>query len=150
MRRRHAATLSPRRRQIRTRPLAWASIHELVQEPAAIERGGPRHSRKHRGDIAAPKRILDILLAAIGLALMLPLFPLIAVGIKLSSRGAVFYRAQRIGLRGAPFVMYKFRTMHQRATADSVITATSDPRVFHFGRFLRATKLDEAPQLLNM
>ncbi len=77
-----------------------------------------------------------------------PFWVLIAIGVKLSDPGPVFFVARRAGLNGVPFGMFKFRTM--RARAGSRIAARNDSRVFRFGAFLRRTKLDEIPQLLNI
>jgi lipopolysaccharide/colanic/teichoic acid biosynthesis glycosyltransferase len=98
------------------------------------------------------KRLFDLTLAGLGLALALPLMACVATGIRLASPGPVLYRAVRVGRGGEPFVMYKFRTMHHvpAGTAGPAVTAIQDPRVFPFGCLLRATKLDELPQLWNV
>jgi lipopolysaccharide/colanic/teichoic acid biosynthesis glycosyltransferase len=89
-------------------------------------------------------------LAAAALLLTAPLLAAIAVGIRISDPGPVFYLADRVGVRGARFRMYKFRTMRVSAGPGSRITGATDPRVFAFGRWLRRLKLDELPQLLNI
>lgn len=97
------------------------------------------------------KRLCDLVLAAILLVLLLPFGLLVAVGIKLVSPGPVFYRGQRTGWKGRPFRIFKFRTMIVDADQKGGgTTALDDPRVFRLGRFLRRTKLDELPQLLNV
>jgi len=97
------------------------------------------------------KRLLDIALAALGLALVAPVLALAALGIRLSSPGPVLYRARRVGRAGACFTMYKLRTMHQHQPRQaSRITGQDDPRVFPLGALLRRTKLDELPQLFNV
>src|SRR5438445_11425118 len=89
--------------------------------------------------------------ALLVLLLLAPLLAVIVVGIRLSSKGPVFYRARRVGLHGKLFTMYKFRTMDVAGTTlASAITATHDPRVFPFGRLLRRYKIDELPQLFNI
>ncbi|MFN8710872.1 MAG: sugar transferase [Planctomyces sp.] len=96
------------------------------------------------------KRLFDLLAASIALVLVSPVMAAAALGIAVSSRGPLLYRAHRAGLGGRAFTMYKLRTMHVRTTAGSSITAGNDPRVFAFGRLLRALKIDELPQLLNV
>lgn len=95
------------------------------------------------------RRGFDIVTAATVLLLTGPLFAIIALGIRLSSRGPVFHRARRVGKDGIIFQMLKFRSMHV-GEPGAVITAKRDPRVFAFGRFIRAAKLDELPQMLNV
>lgn len=102
------------------------------------------------------KRLTDLLLASFGLVLTLPLFPLIALAIKLNSPGPVFFRQYRIGKalpeRVELFEMIKFRTMVVDAERDSgAIWATKqDPRITATGRLLRKTRLDELPQFFNV
>jgi putative colanic acid biosynthesis UDP-glucose lipid carrier transferase len=91
-----------------------------------------------------------VLLAA---PILLPLCLLIALAIKLDSRGSVFFRQRRSGFNGETFWVYKFRTMRQHAGAETgeVVSAErNDPRVTRVGRILRRTSLDEVPQLLNV
>jgi polysaccharide biosynthesis protein PslA len=98
-------------------------------------------------------RIFDISLAAVMLIIFLPLMALIVVLIKLNSRGPIFLTHRRVGWQGVPIDILKFRTMFIDS-ADIVITrqhtATGDPRVTRVGRVLRATSLDELPQLFNV
>ncbi|MEM6455194.1 MAG: sugar transferase [Acidobacteriota bacterium] len=108
------------------------------------------------------KRGLDIGISLLLLMLALPLLPLIALGIKLTSRGAVFYRQTRCGLNGRRFTLYKFRTMvdgadtqqaalrHLNEMDGPVFKLTRDPRVTPLGRVLRKFSLDELPQLWNV
>jgi lipopolysaccharide/colanic/teichoic acid biosynthesis glycosyltransferase len=97
------------------------------------------------------KRLLDVALAALALVVTAPLVALAAVGIRLSSPGPILYRAERVGRDRRPFIMFKLRTMHLRRRSDaSRITGADDPRVFLFGAWLRALKLDELPQLWNV
>jgi len=96
-------------------------------------------------------RIFDILASFIGLLLLSPLFALVALALKLDSAGPVFYRAQRVGRNGVPFRLYKFRSMMVDADKRGPgITATGDARITRVGRFLRRTKIDELPQLINV
>jgi FlaA1/EpsC-like NDP-sugar epimerase/lipopolysaccharide/colanic/teichoic acid biosynthesis glycosyltransferase len=91
------------------------------------------------------------LLSLVGLLIFLPLFPLIGMLIKLDSEGPVFYLCDRIGKDRKPFKMFKFRTMYETSTSvGGSISPQGDPRVTPVGRFLRRTKLNEVPQLLNV
>jgi lipopolysaccharide/colanic/teichoic acid biosynthesis glycosyltransferase len=83
------------------------------------------------------------------LLLVLPLIPFIVLAIRLDSAGPVLYKQKREGLGGVPFFCYKFRTMRQDAEADTGATwaTDDDPRITRFGRFLRASRLDEIPQM---
>lgn len=97
------------------------------------------------------KRLFDVLSSLAGLLLMLPLMLAIALAVKLDSPGGAFFRQIRVGRRGRPFTMFKFRTM--RTTADPggpLITRRGDPRITRVGAFLRRAKLDELPQLINV
>jgi len=97
------------------------------------------------------KRTLDLILSLVGLALLWPLLASLALWIKLDSPGPVFYRGNRVGKDGQPFHMYKFRTMAEGAERRGpAVTYRDDPRITRAGRFLRRTKLDELPQLLNV
>lgn len=97
------------------------------------------------------KRLLDILISLLGLAICSPPLLAIAVWIKLDSPGPVFYQGTRVGKGGRPFKMLKFRSMV--VNADRIggpSTAGDDPRLTRAGRFLRRYKLDELPQLINV
>lgn len=95
------------------------------------------------------RRLLNFSVALIGLVCALPLLPLICLAVKLGSPGPVLYRQKRVGRGGAPFYCYKFRTMKQDAEADIGATwaTDDDPRITRVGKFLRASRLDEIPQL---
>lgn len=97
------------------------------------------------------KRLLDIYISSMGLLSFTSLWIVIAVGVRLNSAGPVLHRATRIGKDGQPFRLFKFRTM--MVNADKIgpgITTTGDSRITSVGRFLRGTKLDELPQLVNV
>lgn len=97
------------------------------------------------------KRSFDIVVALIGLFFVSPIMILIAVLIKVDSRGPVFYRGVRVGMRGQLFRVFKFRTMV--LNADKIggsSTPDDDPRITRMGKILRKHKLDELPQLLNV
>ncbi|MDD6748188.1 MAG: sugar transferase [Paludibacteraceae bacterium] len=98
------------------------------------------------------KRAFDIVASALGLILLSPLFALIALQVKLSSRGPVFYSQERIGLYGLPFHIYKFRTMVTDAEEAGLpqLTHDNDPRITKIGHWLRKYRLDELPQLWNI
>lgn len=98
------------------------------------------------------KRAFDVLLSGAGLIASAPLWGLIALLIKLEDGGPVFYVQQRSGLNGVPFDVHKFRSMIPDAEAKvGAVQATEhDPRVTRVGRLLRATAMDELPQLLNI
>jgi lipopolysaccharide/colanic/teichoic acid biosynthesis glycosyltransferase len=95
------------------------------------------------------KRPFDLVVSTVGLLLLAFPFAVVALAIKLSSTGPVFYRQQRIGRGGQPFCLYKFRTMRVRADGP-LITVEGDPRITRVGRVLRRWKLDELPQLWNV
>ena len=98
------------------------------------------------------KRAFDILCAALGLALLAPLLLVLALWIKLDSRGPVFFRQERVGRHGQPFLIHKFRTMRAAKPegAGPQITVGADPRITRSGAFLRHYKLDELPQLWDV
>jgi Undecaprenyl-phosphate glucose phosphotransferase len=100
----------------------------------------------------ALKRAFDIVLSLLVLLAGFPLFVLIAALVKVSSRGPVFFKQERIGLNGRPFVMYKFRTMFVAppGESNSMHTTKNDPRRTEVGSWLRQTSLDEVPQFLNV
>jgi len=100
----------------------------------------------------AAKRLIDVGLALLGLGLLLPLLPIIGLANRLSGPGPLFYVQQRIGKRGQVFRMFKLRSMIPDAEqeGEAVWATEDDPRVTRVGRFLRRTRLDELPQLLNV
>ena len=96
------------------------------------------------------RRLFDIVLSAGALIALSPLWAIASAGIRLSSPGPLLFTARRMGRHGREFTMYKFRTMHRGAERGAAITAANDPRVYRFGRWLRASKIDELPQLINV
>ena len=98
------------------------------------------------------KRQFDIVLALIGLILAMPVMIVTAIAIKLDSPGPVIFRQKRLGLHGKEFEFYKFRSMVQGAehTGSGVYSGKGDARVTRVGRIIRATSIDELPQLINI
>ena len=117
--------------------------------------------KKHRPYFAV-KRIADVVLGSIALVLLSPLFLIVAVAIKWDSRGPVFYSHERVGKDGKRFKLYKFRSMCVDADAKlselkklnkrkgPAFKVSDDPRVTKVGKFIRATCIDELPQLINI
>jgi sugar transferase (PEP-CTERM system associated) len=95
------------------------------------------------------RRFLNFTAALIGLIFALPVLPLVALAVRLSSPGPILYHQKRVGRGGVTFYCYKFRTMRQDAEADTGATwaADNDPRITRVGKFLRVSRLDEIPQL---
>ncbi len=97
------------------------------------------------------KRIFDVLASALGLVVSLPLWLVIAVAIKREDGGPIFYKQERVGLKGHRFYSHKFRSMVEDADRFGPLQArVSDERITTVGRFLRATAMDELPQLWNV
>ncbi|MGD1087435.1 MAG: sugar transferase [Verrucomicrobiota bacterium] len=140
-----------------TTQISRTSFDELLGRPLIVFRTAPESS--WQGVI---KWVMDRVGALILLLLFLPLFLLIAVAIKIASSGPIFFHQQRSGLNGAPFTLYKFRTMITNAEqfkheleamnemSGPVFKVTNDPRVTRTGKFLRRYSLDEFPQLFNV
>ena len=96
------------------------------------------------------KRIIEFFFSLLIICLLLPLFTLIALMVKLSSYGKIFYLAPRVGLNGKLFKIIKFRTMKENSDKGPDTTSRNDQRVTKIGFFLRKYKLDEMPQLFNI
>lgn len=96
------------------------------------------------------KRAFDVVASFAALVVLSPLLAVIGIAVKLTSAGPVLFRGRRIGMDGAPFTILKFRTMRHLETPGAGITRGDDPRVTSLGRFLRRTKVDELPQLMNV
>src|SRR5690554_3191901 len=97
------------------------------------------------------KRLMDISLSILALIVLLPVYLTLAVLIKLTSPGPVFFKQERIGLHGKPFHIFKFRSMQVNAeTNGPQLSSSSDPRITTIGKFMRKTRLDELPQFLNV
>jgi exopolysaccharide biosynthesis polyprenyl glycosylphosphotransferase len=145
-------------RTLRSGDSAWAELTQIGRSPAY-------HLHPARLELPALvlKRATDLLLATLGLIVALPLMLLIAVGIKLESRGPVFFLQRRVGLGGREFLMWKFRSMLHEAEAQQediahlnaygngrLFKLRGDPRVTRIGRLLRRFSLDELPQVFNI
>jgi lipopolysaccharide/colanic/teichoic acid biosynthesis glycosyltransferase len=157
------ATSGPRRQ-----PSHQLLTGSMSPSPARVRVSGA-HALVEEADITA-HRVMNLIIAGLALFVALPLLLLIALAIKLTSRGPVLYLQERVGLDrrasgndagnrrrtrdlgGQPFTIYKFRTMQvdaERATG-AVWATQNDPRITPVGRFLRQYRLDEIPQLLNV
>jgi lipopolysaccharide/colanic/teichoic acid biosynthesis glycosyltransferase len=127
----------------------------------------PIRAERRRGTWPACKRLFDVAVAAGGVLVLSPVMALIAVAVRLDSNGPAFFRQERLGREGQPFCVVKFRSMYvdtsdeihrayialaargEDAAAD-IKKLTRDPRVTRVGRLLRASSLDELPQLINV
>ena len=97
------------------------------------------------------KRLFDIVASGLGLIVLCPLFLILAIWIKLDSKGPVFYRQVRVGYKNKDFRIFKFRSMRVGADKGSLVTIGGhDPRVTRSGYFIRKSKFDELPQLINV
>jgi exopolysaccharide biosynthesis polyprenyl glycosylphosphotransferase len=97
------------------------------------------------------KRLTDILVSASGLALLSPLMLYTAIRVKLSSAGPVFYAQERVGYKGKPFIMYKFRSMYADAEKNGpALSSHEDPRITPWGKTMRKWRIDELPQFWNV
>ena len=138
--------------------LAWNAPVEFIGQFPTIP--------LHRGDFPRGafmiKRVIDVMLASIGMLLLWPVMLVIAIMLRLDSSGPIFYRAERIGRKGRKFHCFKFRTMvpnadklkkqlaHLNERNDVLFKISNDPRVTKFGAKLRKYSLDELPQLFNV
>jgi exopolysaccharide biosynthesis polyprenyl glycosylphosphotransferase len=136
----------------------------VVPSPYEVSIGRPGHLRLHdiplievvtdplAGAASGVKRVFDLVVAIPLFVLALPVMVVVAALVRVSSPGPVLYTQERVGMDGRPFTMFKFRTMRPDAERGTgpVLAAENDPRVTWLGRFLRATRLDELPQLWNL
>ncbi|MFF2371031.1 sugar transferase [Agromyces sp. NPDC058110] len=164
----------------RVRELSWGLIpgaEHLVVAPSLIDIGGPRirtrpvaglplmhvETPKFEGRKLVAKRVFDLVVAFALVAVLSPLLVVLAICVKATSPGPVFYRQERVGLKGTPFTMLKFRSMSDGADAQlagllaqhgtdtqPLFKVRDDPRVTRIGRVLRKYSLDELPQLFNV
>jgi len=97
------------------------------------------------------KRLLDVVLSILAMIILLPVFIGLAIGIKMSSKGPIFYNQERVGKFGKPFTIYKLRTMVNNAeTNGPLLSSSNDSRITGIGQFMRRTHLDEIPQFVNV
>jgi len=129
----------PKIQSLEVSRLLWAMIH------------GSHEWDGFCGQDDMVKRVFDIVMALAGLILLFPFLLATAILIKLDSPGPIFFRQERMGKGLQPFFIYKFRTMVQDAShKGGPITFGRDPRITRVGQFLRKTKIDELPQLINV
>ncbi len=137
---------------------SYPDFFEMLCDQVPVEAISPawfldnlREGQKKYFDIN--KQIIDYILSLIILIISLPIWPLISLGIKITSSGPIFFRQQRLGKNEKPFTIIKFRTMRPASaapvTTDS-ISISDNERITSFGSFLRSTRLDEIPQVLNI
>ncbi len=96
------------------------------------------------------KRLFDIIVSGIMLLILSPFFLILAIAIKIDSKGPVFYRQERVTQYGKKFKIFKFRSMTQGADKGSLVTVKNDARVTRVGRFIRKCRLDEVSQLIDV
>ena len=97
------------------------------------------------------KRLIDILVSVVAIIILLPIYIITAIGVKLSSPGPILFAQERIGSRGKPFMMYKFRSMYADAEKfGPQLSSDDDPRITRFGKFLRKVRIDEIPQFFTV
>lgn len=134
-------------------------LYERVTGKVAVEHVGtswfldlPISGRSSLSPVRLVKRVFDVIVALIGLIISVPFYPLIALAILVDNPGPIFYAQYRVGQGGKPFRMIKFRSMVVGAEQDGKArwAAERDRRVTRVGRFLRKTRLDELPQLINV
>jgi len=132
----------------------YPDFYELLSGKIPVEAIGPdwfleniKEGEKNYFDFL--KRLIDLVLAFIILIISLPFWPLIALGIAIESKGPVFFRQIRLGKNEQEFKIIKFRSMREENN-DRSLTEENDKRITRFGNFLRKTRLDEIPQIINI
>jgi putative colanic acid biosynthesis UDP-glucose lipid carrier transferase len=139
---------------LKTIILMSSTIGKKVYYPENWEQDGQLEIRGHLYNKRAyllAKRVVDIFFSSTLIILLFPwLFPMIALLIKVSSKGPVLFKQKRVGFLGKTFWCYKFRTMYVNDQADEKQATKDDPRITRVGKFLRHTCLDELPQFLNV
>lgn len=138
-------------------------VNEELRLTSGMTRTRRTNEKESKENYLQIKRMLDVIVASIGLIILAPVFLLLAIFIKINSRGSVFFAHTRIGKNGKKFKMYKFRTMYENAEQmiknftpeqkkewEENYKLKNDPRITKIGRFLRKTSLDELPQIINI
>jgi lipopolysaccharide/colanic/teichoic acid biosynthesis glycosyltransferase len=137
--------------RVRTRSLFYEEwlgkipVHDLGRTALFFDIG-----EVHRDRYGRMKRVLDVLVGLAGCLVLAIVMPFVLIGTLIGNRGPLFFVQERVGRGGTTFSMYKFRTMRTDAAVPADWTAESDPRVTSFGKVLRATHLDELPQVVNI
>jgi exopolysaccharide biosynthesis polyprenyl glycosylphosphotransferase len=132
------------------------TLYDMLTGAAMIEEVGDQpliHITEHKMSDTqlCIKRAFDVIVSALMLVLLLPVYAVVALLVRCTSQGPVIYRQERIGLHGLPFDILKFRTMYQASENDKPqLCADEDPRVTPVGRYLRKYRLDELPQFWNV
>ncbi|HEX2986192.1 MAG TPA: sugar transferase [Caproiciproducens sp.] len=141
--------------------LSYGAPEQYARNIASSQSGGKTQEKKHTL-YSFLKRLFDVLLSFFAIIVLLPLFLLLAVAIKLDSKGPVIYSQMRAGKSGKPFKLYKFRSMcidaeekleqlkDQNEKNGPIFKIANDPRVTRVGRFIRKVSIDELPQLINI
>ena len=139
------------------RIMEYPSFFEAMTGKIPVEDINPSWLVQSNGFLVTPfirlmKRIIDIVFASIVLLIALPFFPLVALLIKISSPGPIFYFQNRVGANGETFAIFKFRSMRQDAEKETGASwaREDDPRVTRIGAFMRKARIDELPQLINV
>ena len=134
-----------------------ASVYENYTGKIAVENLRPSWlifspGFEHNRVLSTLKRVMDIGIAVVGIVLAIPLMAVIAIAIKATSSGSIWYHQRRVGQHGRVFTVHKFRSMQENAEASTgpVWASSQDPRVTKVGAFLRRSRLDELPQLWNV
>jgi sugar transferase (PEP-CTERM system associated) len=139
------------------RIIDYPSFFELITGKIPVEHINPSWLVQSQGFLITPfirslKKVVDLILSSLLLCICLPFFPVITLLIKLDSPGPVLYSQQRVGLNGKLFTIYKFRSMANNSEKETGASwaQENDPRATLFGAFMRKTRIDELPQLINV
>ena len=122
-------------------PVEFVESHTVITDHQAVQNSAIN---------SAIKRIMDITIATVALTLLSPLLIPVIIILRFTGEGLVFFKQERIGYMNKPFCMWKFVTMLRDSPLTGTITAKNDQRILPFGKFLRKTKINELPQLINV